>query len=63
VNGAAGQKTNNKKLNIGPCEKTQFQGKSVPEINRQFTKTRFCYHHYTLTWADEKLRSSYEQTW
>jgi hypothetical protein len=32
-NGTAEQKTNITKLRIDQCEKTQFQGKSVSEIN------------------------------
>jgi hypothetical protein len=34
VNGAAEQKTNIKKLKIGPRKKSQSQGESVSEINR-----------------------------
>jgi hypothetical protein len=33
VNGRAEQTTNIKKLKIGPCEKSQLQGKSVSEVN------------------------------
>jgi hypothetical protein len=33
ANGTAERKTNITKLRIDPCEKTQFQGKSVSEIN------------------------------
>ena len=46
VKGTAEQNTNITKLRIGPCEKTQFQGKSVSEINRLLKKIIFCHRHY-----------------
>jgi hypothetical protein len=48
VNGTVEQRTNITKRKIGQCEKNQFQGKAVSEIDRYLAKIRFCYGHYTL---------------
>jgi hypothetical protein len=48
LNGTAEQKTSIKKLKIGPCQETQFQGKSVSEIHHSLTKIRLPTLHIKL---------------